>query len=100
MSVLDASDANKHARLRNPHSKLPRSRPVPENRAKLTGEVSAAEEARETGSGVGDGGSVVVSIAEEDADAEEDGVTGLGGVQAAVVDEGDGVLDAGDEGEA
>lgn len=66
----------------------------------MASKIGAAEEAREAGGGVGDGGSVVGSVAEEDADAEEDGVTGLGGVQAAVVDEGDGVLDAGDESEA
>lgn len=100
VGVLDASHAEEHDRLHHADGELPRARSGPENRTALAGEVRAAEEAGEAGGGVGDGGAVVVAVAEEDADAEEDGVTGLGGVQAAVVDEGDGVLDAGDEGEA
>ena len=100
MGVLDASHAEEHDRLHDADGELPRARSVPENRAALAGEVGAAEEAGEACGGVGNGGAVVVAFSEEDADAEEDGVTGLGGVQATVVDERDGVLDAGDEGEA
>ena len=100
VGVLDASHADEHERLRGADAELPRAGPVAEERAALAGEVGAAEEARETAGGVRDGGSVVAVVAEEEADSEEDGVTGLGGVQTAVVDEGDCVLDAGDEGEA
>ena len=100
MSVLDASDADEHEGLRSADAELPRADPVAEERAALAGEVGAAEEACETGCGVRDGGSVVAVVAVEEADSEENGITGLGGVQAAVVHERDGVLDTGDEGEA
>jgi hypothetical protein len=66
----------------------------------LAGEVSSAEEASETGGCVRDGGSIVATVSKEDADSEENGIAGLGGVQTSVVDEGDRVLDAGDESEA
>ena len=98
--MLDDGDADEHECLCDSDSELPRSCSVAEDRAELAGEVGAAEEAGETGCCVRDGGSVVAVVSEEDADAEQNGVAGLGGVQTAVVDEGDGVLDAGDEGEA
>lgn len=100
VGVLDASDADEHERLRDADAELPRAGSVASERAALAGEVGAAEETGETGCCVCDGGTVVAGVAEEEADAEENGVTGLGRMQAAVVDEGDSVLDAGDEGEA
>lgn len=87
MRVLDASYADEHDSLRGANAELPRAGPVAEERAALAGEVGAAEEARETAGGVRDDGSIVAMVAEEEADSEEDGVTSLGGVQAAVVDE-------------
>ena len=100
MGVLDASDADEHEGLRGADAELPRAGSVAGERAALAGEVGAAEEAGEAGCCVGDGESVVAGVAEEEADSEENGVTGLGGVQASVVDEGYCVLGAGDEGEA
>lgn len=100
VGVLDASDADEHEGLRGADAQLPRAGSVAGERAALAGEVCAGEKAGETGCCVGDGGTVVAGVAEEEAHAEQNGVTGLGGVQASVVDEGNSVLDAGDEGEA